>query len=118
MSYREEIEVQLFAGLRALADGKARVTVRANTTGQMLEALVEAYPGLEDAIEQGLLVVIVSRTRGGRVTIYPRYEHLGLINGHDLDGLKARMLTIAALGVSDSKADLQAFFDRAAGVGQ
>ena len=51
--YRPLVKVHLWSGLRALAGGQAAVELRAGTIGQMLDALVKEYPGLEAAVEAG-----------------------------------------------------------------
>ena len=49
--YRPLVKVHLWSGLRALAGGQAAVELRAGTIGQMLDALVKEYPGLEAAVD-------------------------------------------------------------------
>lgn len=51
-------EVHLWSGLRALADGKEMVEVEGSTVGQILDGLVEAYPGLEPALKRGVSVAV------------------------------------------------------------
>ena len=58
MSYRPLIKVHLWSGLRSLADGQEFVEVRAATVGQMLDALVAAYPGLGETVDAGVSVSI------------------------------------------------------------
>ncbi len=55
------VEVNLWSGLRALADGKDRVEVDASTVGEVLSGLVAAYPGLQDAIDAGVSVAVDGR---------------------------------------------------------
>ena len=55
------VEVNLWSGLRALADGKDKVEVEAATVGEVLTGIVAAYPGLEDAIEAGVSVAVDGR---------------------------------------------------------
>ncbi len=55
------VEVNLWSGLRALADGKASVEVEAKTVGEVLSGLVAAHPGLHDAIEAGVSVSVDGR---------------------------------------------------------
>ena len=55
------VEVNLWSGLRALADGKDRVEIEAGTVGEVLDGLVAAYPGLKDAIEAGVSVSVDGR---------------------------------------------------------
>ena len=55
------VEVNLWSGLRALADGKDKVEVDAVDVGGVLTGLVAAYPGLADAIEAGVSVAVDGR---------------------------------------------------------
>lgn len=55
---KPEVTVHLWSGLRAFADGRETVTVRARTIGEMLDALAESYPGLAPIIESGVSVSI------------------------------------------------------------
>lgn len=55
------VEVNLWSGLRALADGKDKVEVEASTVGEVLTGLVKAYPGLQDAIDAGVSVAVDGR---------------------------------------------------------
>ena len=47
--------------MRTLADGQEVVEVRAATIGQMLEALIEVYPGLAEPIGAGVSVSVDGR---------------------------------------------------------
>jgi molybdopterin synthase sulfur carrier subunit len=55
------VEVNLWSGLRALAEGQEKVEVEGRTVGQLLDNLVARYPGMEDAIEQGVSVAVNGR---------------------------------------------------------
>lgn len=55
------VEVNLWAGLRRFADGKEVVTVRGDTVGEVLAALVAAHPGLKEAVETGVSVAVDGR---------------------------------------------------------
>jgi sulfur-carrier protein len=55
------VKVNLWSGLRALADGNETVEVEAATVGEVLNGLVAAYPGLADAIEAGVSVAVDGR---------------------------------------------------------
>lgn len=55
------VEVNLWSGLRAMADGNETVEVDASTVGEVLTGLVVAYPGLKDAIEAGVSVAVDGR---------------------------------------------------------
>ena len=62
------VEVNLWSGLRALADGKDRVEVDASTVGEVLSGLVAAHPGLQDAIDAGVSVAVDGRIIVARLT--------------------------------------------------
>lgn len=55
------VEVHLWSGLRAFADGKEVVEVEAKTVGEVLKGLVEAHPGLKGAIDAGVSVAVDGR---------------------------------------------------------
>jgi len=55
------VEVHLWSGLRGLVDGHAVVEVEATTVGEVLSALVVAYPALQDPIEAGVSVAVDGR---------------------------------------------------------
>lgn len=67
------------------------------------------------ARERQVVVVYTSRTRGGRVVVDDESHRLGVVGGEDVDGLKARMLLIAALAKTREPAVLQSYFERLAG---
>jgi len=52
------VEVNLWSGLRAFADGKDVVEVDAKNVGEVLRGLVELHQGLEDVIEAGVSVAV------------------------------------------------------------
>lgn len=52
------VEVNLWSGLRRLADGQQVVTVQARTLREMLEALVQAHPGLQPVIKAGVSISV------------------------------------------------------------
>ncbi len=62
------VEVNLWSGLRGLADGKDRVEVEGSTVGEILSALVAAYPGLADPIEAGVSVAVDGRVIASSLT--------------------------------------------------
>ncbi len=63
----------------------------------------------------GVVVVLTSRTGNGRVLVPPALRALGVVSGEDLDGRKARMVLVAALGGTRDPAVLQSYFDRLSG---
>lgn len=52
------VEVNLWSGLRRLADGKLVVSVQAETLREMLEALTRAHPGLQPVIKAGVSISV------------------------------------------------------------
>jgi L-asparaginase len=67
------------------------------------------------ARRSGVVVVLTSRTGNGRVRLSPAFRDLGVVSGEDVDGLKARMVLVAALGHTADPAVLQSYFDRLSG---
>ncbi|MBI4471385.1 MAG: asparaginase [Acidobacteria bacterium] len=91
----------------------AGIVVEAFGRGNMPRPVTDA---VRKAREAGVIVVIVSRTDEGRVEISEDLMKAGVINGEDLDGLKARMLLTLALGTTKDPAQIQKWFSAAAGV--
>jgi L-asparaginase len=81
---------------------------RGNLPGAMLQSVI-------DAIKKQVVIVFTTRTGDGRVIVGPSFQKGGVISGQDLDGLKARMALIAALGKTQDHAVIQGYFDRLAG---
>ena len=52
------VTVTLFGSIRAHADGMAQVQVQAETFKQLLDQLVEQYPGMKPQIDRGVSVAI------------------------------------------------------------
>jgi molybdopterin synthase sulfur carrier subunit len=52
------VAVNLWSGLRRLADGQTVVTVEADTLRQMFAGLIAAHPGLEPVIKAGVSVSV------------------------------------------------------------
>ena len=99
--------------IRAAADSGAKgVVVEVFGRGNVPPAVMDA---VKAARERGVAVVFTTRTRGGRVEIDETARKLGVIAGEDLDGLKARMLLVAALGAGADGATIQKWIDRLAG---
>lgn len=96
----------------AVAEGARALVIEAFGRGHVPHLV---YAALADARHVGLPVMIVSRTGGGRVSLGPELAALGVIPAADLDGLKARMLLIAALGAEVRTAELKAYVSRLAG---
>ncbi len=72
-------------------------------------------PALREAIEKGVVVLFTTRTGGGRVALYPPFDEMGVVGGEDLDGLKARVFLMAALGAGSSRQQVQEYLGILAG---
>lgn len=110
--------VRLVAG----SDGTlVRAAVAAGAKGLVLEVFGRGNvpplvtEALREAVAAGVIVVFTSRTGDGRTLIYPEFSELAIVNGENLDGLKARMLLIAALGQSASRDEIQEYFTTLSG---
>ena len=67
--------VNIWSGLRRLADGNEVVEVEARNVGEMLDGLVKAHPGLEPAVKAGTSVMIDGQVSVSRFTpISPESE--------------------------------------------
>lgn len=52
------VAVKLFGSIRAHADGRAVVEIEARNFKELLDRLVEQYPGMKPQIERGVSVAI------------------------------------------------------------
>ena len=52
------VKVLLWGSLRAAADGQAEVEVEARTFKELLDRLVERYPGLEPQVQRGVSLAL------------------------------------------------------------
>ena len=95
-----------------MASGAKGLVIETFGRGNVPEGAME---GVTRARKQGVVVVFTTRTRGGRVEVAEKAKALGVIGGEDLDGLKARMVLVAALPRSTDSATLQGYYDRLTG---
>ena len=109
--------------LVAGSDGHlVRAAVEAGARGLVLEVFGRGNvppavgEAVLEALERRVVVVFTTRTRGGRVEVGGEASEAGVISGQDLDGLKARMLLVVALGVTREPERLQSYFDRLSGI--
>ena len=52
------VQINLWSGLRRLADGNQVVAVEARTLREMLDALLRQHPGLEPVIRAGVSISV------------------------------------------------------------
>jgi L-asparaginase len=107
------------------------ITLTAGSDGHLIQAAVDAGakgivvevfgrgnapPAVIDAVKaaraRGVTVVFTTRTRGGRVEVDETARALGVISGEDLDGLKARMLLVVALGAKADGPTIQKWIEQ------
>lgn len=98
-----------------------RAAVTSGARGLVLEVFGRGNvpPGVMEAVRdaraKGVIVMFTSRTRGGRVVVNSAAREMGVISGEDLDGLKARMLLVVALGATSDPSVIQGYVNRLAG---
>ena len=70
------VEVNLWLGLRGLADGNDKVEVEAKNVGEVLKGLADAYPRLIPTIEAGVSVAVDGRLIANDLTepVFPTSE--------------------------------------------
>jgi molybdopterin synthase sulfur carrier subunit len=52
------VKVAIWGSLRSATEGRAEVEVEASNLGELLDRLVEAYPGIQPQIDRGVSVSI------------------------------------------------------------
>jgi L-asparaginase len=85
----------------ATAAGAKGIVVEVFGRGNVPPAIMEAVKAARD---QAVTVLFTTRTRGGRVELDEAARTLGVIGGEDLDGLKARILLVVAIGAGANSA--------------
>ncbi len=96
----------------AISEGARGLVVETFGRGNAPPPAMEA---VEAALAAGAVVVFTTRTGAGRVALPDPVLQAGVISGEDLDGLKARMLLVAALGAGRSPEEIAAAFRTLAG---
>jgi L-asparaginase len=105
--------IRLFAG----SDGtQVRAAVAAGRRGIVLEVFgrgnvpPKVMDAVRDARAKNIAVVFTPRTGGGRVVLDDVAMRSGVVSGEDVDGLKARLVLVAALGTTSEPDQLQSYF--------
>jgi len=96
----------------AVASGVKGLVLEVFGRGNVPPAVMDA---VARARARNVTVVFTTRTRGGRVEVADNARQMGVIGGEDLDGLKARMLLVAALGAGADRDTIQNWFISLAG---
>lgn len=110
--------IRLFAG----SDGsQVRAAVASGQRGIVLEVFgrgnvpPDVMDAVRDARAKNIAVVFTPRTGGGRVLLDDDAKRSGVLSGEDLDGLKARLVLVAALGTTNDPEKLRSYFRRLSG---
>ena len=103
------------AAIQGAAESGARgIVVEVFGRGNAPPPVAEA---VDVAMQAGALVVFVTRTGAGRVVLSEAQRDSGIISGGDLDGLKARVVLIVALGAGRNAGEIGAAFRSLSGAG-
>jgi L-asparaginase len=97
----------------SVASGARGLVLETFGRGNVPEAAMAA---VARARKHGVVVVFTTRTRGGRVEVDPSAREIGVIGAEDLDGLKARMLLVAALPATKDPVLIQGYYERLSGL--
>ena len=110
--------VTLYAG----SDGSAiRQAAASGTRGIVVEVFgrgnipPEAMEAVTEARGKGIVVAFSTRTGGGRVELGEDAKRVGVVSAEDLDGLKARIVLVVALGAGADADGIASYFRRLAG---
>jgi L-asparaginase len=110
--------VTLYAGSdgsairQAAASGMRGIVVEVFGRGNLPP---EAMAAVTEARDKGVVVVFTTRTGGGRVELGEDAKRAGVLSAEDLDGLKARILLVVALGAGSDADGITSYFRRLAG---
>lgn len=97
----------------AVASGAKGLVIETFGRGNVPEGAME---GIARARKAGIPVVFTTRTRGGRVEVDAEGRALGVIGAEDLDGLKARMVLVMTLPITQDATALQGYYNRLSGL--
>lgn len=97
----------------SVASGARGLVIETFGRGNVPEAVMAA---VARARKVGVVVVFTTRTGGGRVEVDAVAREMGVIGAQDLEGLKARMVLVAALPATKDSAVIQSYYDRLSGL--
>jgi L-asparaginase len=98
--------------MAAVDSGARGIVIEVFGSGNVPPSVMDA---VRAARSKGIVVVFTTRTGGGSVHVDDEARALGVVSGKDLDGLKSRMLLVAALSRTRDPSILQTYFDQLAG---
>ena len=94
--------------IKAAVDRGAKGLVIASAGAGSLSG--DQAKGVDYALDRGLVVVVSSRTGGGRIPPHRPGNRRGTVLAEDLAPLKARVLLMLALSVTDDRIEIQRMF--------
>ena len=100
-----QVKAAVRSGQRAVV---IEVFGRGNVPPKVLDAVREAR-------KQDVIVVFTTRTGGGRVELGTESKRIGVLSGEDLDGLKARLVLVAAMGTTTDLDELASYYRQLSG---
>ena len=110
--------VRLFAGSdgsqieSAVASGQRGIVLEVFGRGNVPPKVMSA---VKKARTEGVTVVFAPRTGGGRIELGDEAKRCGVVSAHDLDGLKARLVLVAALATTRDEHTLRWYYQRLSG---
>jgi L-asparaginase len=110
--------IRLYAG----SDGsQVKAAVRSGQRAVVIEVFGRGNvpPKVLDAVREArkldVIVVFTTRTGGGRVELGTESKRIGVLSGEDLDGLKARLVLVAAMGTTTDLDELASYYRQLSG---
>ena len=100
-----QVKAAVRSGQRAVV---IEVFGRGNVPPKVLDAVREAR-------KLDVIVVFTTRTGGGRVELGTESKRIGVLSGEDLDGLKARLVLVAAMGTTTDLDELASYYRQLSG---
>ncbi len=97
---------------QAAASGARGIVVEVFGRGNIPPQAMEA---VTDAREKGVVIVFATRTGGGRVEVGEDAQRVGVVSAEDLDGLKARIVLVVALGAGADAEGIASCYRRLSG---
>ena len=121
---QKAVEVAVIKLVAGMQDYLLRACIDHKVDGIVIEAFGRGHvtpfilPAIEDAVKQGIPVILCSRCYGGfvldaysHVTSAARLKSMGVIFGGDLRGQKARLKLIAVLGMTRNMEQIRKAFE-------
>lgn len=114
-------DVDLIKVTQGISSKFVEASIQSGAPGIVVEATGRGFAPkpfldmLHEASKNGIVVVMVSRCFEGRIDIKEENIEAGIVNGEDLDGLKARILLSLLLPLHRDPSTIQHYFDHLSG---